>query len=157
MNRQFVDLAREAELLKKRFPEGRPRVRSTSLVWRADLAPSEYSRTYRVRLEYDAVRRPRVYVETPALLPNESGELPHIYGRGDLCLNKIDEWTRGDPLAETILPWTCEWLLHYELWLITGEWNGSGGDHTGPVDEPADGARDVRTQRRRSPGRGHRR
>lgn len=141
MNRRFVGLAREADLLRRRFPEGRSQVRSTALIWRADLTPSEYSRTYRVRLEHDGVTRPRVYVEAPALIPNADGELPHIYRGGDLCLNTLDEWARGDPLAETVVPWTCEWLLHYELWLITGVWNGSGGDHTGPVEESAEEAR----------------
>lgn len=29
-------------------------------------------------------------------------------------------------LAKTILPWTAEWLLHYEVWLVTGEWVGGG-------------------------------
>ena len=31
-------------------------------------------------------------------------------------------------LADTIVPWAAEWLMHYELWLVTGEWTG-GGDH----------------------------
>ncbi|MDP9848099.1 hypothetical protein [Streptosporangium lutulentum] len=45
-------------------------------------------------------------------------------------------------LARTILPWTCEWLLHYELWLITGRWAGSGEDHTvSPADEDAESER----------------
>jgi hypothetical protein len=29
-------------------------------------------------------------------------------------------------LAHTLLPWTAEGLLHYELWLITGTWTGGG-------------------------------
>lgn len=32
-------------------------------------------------------------------------------------------------LVDTILPWTSQWLLYYELWLITGHWMGSGHDH----------------------------
>lgn len=35
-------------------------------------------------------------------------------------------------LADTILPWTSEWLLHYELWLVMGRWAGSGHDHAMP-------------------------
>ena len=33
-------------------------------------------------------------------------------------------------IAKTILPWTSEWLVHYQLWLATGEWHG-GGIHLG--------------------------
>jgi hypothetical protein len=29
-------------------------------------------------------------------------------------------------IADTIVPWTAEWLVHYEIWLMTGEWYGGG-------------------------------
>ena len=29
-------------------------------------------------------------------------------------------------IADTIVPWTAEWLVHYEIWLVTGEWYGGG-------------------------------
>ena len=29
-------------------------------------------------------------------------------------------------IVDTIVPWTAEWLLHYEVWLATGEWLGDG-------------------------------
>ena len=27
-------------------------------------------------------------------------------------------------IVDTIVPWAAEWLLHYEIWLATGEWFG---------------------------------
>lgn len=36
------------------------------------------------------------------------------------------EWRQSMLLAGTILPWTSEWLLHYETWLATGVWTGGG-------------------------------
>ena len=33
-------------------------------------------------------------------------------------------------------PGRGEWLLHYEFWRATGEWCGSGGNHTGPIGRP---------------------
>jgi hypothetical protein len=27
------------------------------------------------------------------------------------------------------VPWTCEWLFHFESWLFTGEWEGGGTTH----------------------------
>ena len=36
------------------------------------------------------------------------------------------------PIADTIIPWTSEWLFFYELWLATGgEWLGEG-EHPPP-------------------------
>jgi hypothetical protein len=33
-------------------------------------------------------------------------------------------------LADTILPWTSEWLFYYELWSVNGyEWLGGGIEH----------------------------
>lgn len=29
-------------------------------------------------------------------------------------------------IADTIVPWASEWLLHYEYWLSTGTWHGGG-------------------------------
>jgi hypothetical protein len=41
-----------------------------------------------------------------------------------------DEWKSNMPLANTVLPWTTEWLYYYEIWLVPGEWTG-GGDWPG--------------------------
>lgn len=29
-------------------------------------------------------------------------------------------------IANTIVPWTSEWLFYYEIWLATGQWHGGG-------------------------------
>ena len=60
---------------------------------------------------------------TPHLYWNESN--PH---RSRLCLfdPATAEWTRDNAIAETIIPWTIDWLASYEGWLATGEWTGGG-------------------------------
>ena len=45
-----------------------------------------------------------------------------------ICLYRYSEFTSSKLLANTIVPWTIEWLYFYELWLTTGEWLG-GGEH----------------------------
>jgi len=134
---------------------GRSRLRAGVLTWTADLQPTSSSRVYTVVLTYDGDHRPKVRVLRPALEPNEHGELPHIYRSGDLCLYRPGEWTWGDPLTETIVPWTSEWLVFYELWQVTGTWHGTGGTHTGPIDDlverrPRGRAQRAATVRRKS-------
>jgi hypothetical protein len=85
-------------------------------------------------------RSPRVIVIDPPLArraerPDE--EIPHLYQQptatlpAHLCLY----WPDGEQfnadmyLAETILPWSSEWLTYYELWQITGEWAGPEAPH----------------------------
>jgi hypothetical protein len=29
-------------------------------------------------------------------------------------------------IADTIVPWTSEWLMYYEIWLATSDWYGGG-------------------------------
>lgn len=39
-------------------------------------------------------------------------------------------------VALTIIPWTAEWLLHYEIWQVTDTWRG-GGHLFEPPDQDA--------------------
>jgi hypothetical protein len=71
----------------------------------------------------------------PRLEPAERDLLHHLYPNGDLCLHRLDEWGPSMLLIETIVPWTSEWLAHYELWKRTHQWYGdgdSGRDGEGP-------------------------
>ena len=63
-------------------------------------------------------------------------KFPHHYeidkedNRVCLCLYhpKKFECNRGTNISQTLIPWTCEWLFYYELWLGNGVWYG-GGEH----------------------------
>ena len=47
----------------------------------------------------------------------------------ELCLHMFYEFSyKHDWIADTIVPWTQEWLFFYEIWLATNEW--CGGGHT---------------------------
>ena len=135
-NNRTLAMIREDRLLLRHYPHGRSRLKAGVLRWACELQPSEVSRQYLVDLRYAPSHPPRVFVRRPRLVPDADGHLPHIYPDASLCLHEPGQWSLGDPIAETILPWTCEWLLHYEFWLATGEWCGSGGNHTGPIGRP---------------------
>jgi len=88
------------------------------------------SPAYLVRILYVLGKRPDVTVIDPPL-ENRNGERkPHMFDQKRLCLfrYKHDEWDSDMRIDQTILPWTCLWLFHYEIWLATGEWRG-GGEH----------------------------
>ena len=132
-DRRTLALVREARQLDGHYPHGQATLKAGALRWTGELQPSEVSRQYVVDLRYAPPYHPRVFVRRPKLVIDADGNLPHIYPDGSLCLHEPDQWSPGDPIAKTILPWACEWLLHYEFWLATGEWCGSGGNHTGPI------------------------
>lgn len=54
-----------------------------------------------------------------------------MYKDGSLCLYYPGDlaWDGRQNLHETIVPWTAEWLVLHELYLITGEWKGPEAPH----------------------------
>jgi hypothetical protein len=118
--------------LKKSFPDSTGGVHRNRLNWFTELQPSSLSDTYQIHLQYSLEKSPRVYVVRPELQKREGERPPHQYRDGSLCLYlpKSGEWEKEFYLADTIVPWASEWLLHYEIWLGTGEWCG-GGIHPG--------------------------
>jgi hypothetical protein len=88
------------------------------------LQPSPASQTYTVCMRYQD--RPQITVIDPQLTRPDAQDSPHVYPGDELCLYYPGEWRHDMLLATTILPWTAKWLMHYELWLITGRWTGGG-------------------------------
>ena len=113
-----------------------------SILWRGILTP--YAQPYSVQLHYcafsvplAAIRSKTVHVEVLSpLLRRRSGvadpEIPHIYPNPidktlpRLCLNMPGEWIPSMSIADTIVPWTVEWLAAYEGWRATGRWSAGG-------------------------------
>ena len=118
--------AQQAFALRRVFPEAVISLKPTKLVWTGLLAPTPLSREYTVRISYLAGRFPRVVVVDPPLVPDEDGRLPHLYREGSLCLHEVHEWNGSMLIVDSIIPWTSEWLAHYELWKASGEWHGDG-------------------------------
>lgn len=112
--------------------------RRQSARWVGDVRP-QFTR-FVLEIRYSLGDFPHVRVMEPQLvrLPdNVEGELPHVYPPADdpiLCLfdPAADQWDPLMAIAETTVPWACDWLACYELWLMTGRWTG-GGRHGAAV------------------------
>jgi hypothetical protein len=136
--RRAVNLGRQVAAIHAALPHARAQVRYGRLMCSVTLQSSPICRVYTVEMTYRPRSRPRVMVTHPELeLHPRATALPHVNREGDLCLHLPGEWNDSMLLARTILPWTAAWLLHYELWLITGQWAGSGDDHAVADDETA--------------------
>lgn len=119
--------------LRHVFPEARLTLRPTRLIWEGVITPTPLSRAYTVRISYASGEHPRVVVKDPPLEPDTEGFLPHYYREGRLCLYQAHQWDESMYIANTIIPWTAEWLAHYELWKRAGHWYGDG-----PLVDPLD-------------------
>lgn len=101
------------------------------------IQPTEFSKYYNVLLQYQSVqKRPQVYISIEQLEIDNKDNIPHKYGikkiNGkeyiNLCLYYGNEWNSTMNISDTIIPWICEWLYHFEFWCITEKWCG-GGKH----------------------------
>lgn len=132
-----VPIYAQLRILNKDFPSGEVKSRSLRyLVWETDIIPSPNSVTYRIRINYTIGQRPKVYIIDPQELKRPEGkQLPHVFSteKQQICLHygPFKEWDDSMFLARKIVPWASEWLLFYELWVITGEWLGEGIEHSG--------------------------
>ena len=131
-----ISLIIQAINLKKDFPDSAvTRFGEDYLGWDYFLTPSPYSNTYQVRLIYKRDKGVKFYVVEPKLQVIENDSLlPHVYSTPDqrLCLYYpgVGQWDATKLYVDTIIPWAAEWLLFYELWLITGKWLGGGVGHS---------------------------
>jgi hypothetical protein len=134
-----LSLAKQIGAMKSRFPQFSVSHGPNKATWTGDLKPTSLSPVYKIEVTYMLRRRPIVIVLEPKLeLPPGEDEIPHTYKAvNDLCLYypRHKEWTADMKIAETIIPWVCDWLFYYEAWLATGEWLGGGINHTGPKRE----------------------
>lgn len=90
--------------------------------------PSEHSPVYTYRIRYTPGKPPKVFVISPKIIYDEN---VHMYSDGSLCLYypKDYSWTTTSNLYNTIVPWTHEWFVFYELYQLTGEWKHPFVDH----------------------------
>ncbi len=119
-------VAQQALALRARYPEGRVDLRRGRLTWTGRLTPTSLSRTYAVEVRYRDRSFPQVRVLEPELDSRLGESLPHVYREGTLCLHLRNDWFPSMSIADSIVPWSAEWLAFYEIWKATGDWHGGG-------------------------------
>jgi hypothetical protein len=120
-----LSATQQALALRQHFPSATLRVKAGRLEWVGSLQPTPLSRHYSVRVSYQQGRVPEVRV-VDALETRDEKRLPHTYANGSLCLYEPGQWHGQMWLATSTIPWTSEWLVHYEVWLATDDWYGGG-------------------------------
>ena len=119
-----LTMAQQALGLRSLFPDARLTLKHGRLSWTGQLQPCDLSRVYTVQITYTGGRYPAVRVLAPEITATENGFLPHTYDNGTLCLHDAGQWNATMLIVDTIVAWAAEWLLHYEIWLATGDWFG---------------------------------
>lgn len=131
-----IDVHQQGTFVERLWPGFEYSICEGQLTCQGRVRPSSISPDYEVRVEYRAPDHPKVHIDNPPLSrrPEEPKEpIPHTHlefrpGEERPCLY-FEKWHPSRYIAFTILPWTCEWLTHYEIWHQTGVWTGGGIEH----------------------------
>ncbi|PSJ71768.1 hypothetical protein C7N43_37635 [Sphingobacteriales bacterium UPWRP_1] len=99
------------------------RIENGTLICTGELQP-EYCDRYKIRIEFREGYAPLVFITSPHIEPRSA---IHMYKEGCLCLFYPGEfkWRNTTKIAEYTIPWIVEWVLYYEIWKITGKWEGA--------------------------------
>ena len=131
-----LQLVEQKIFIKSEYPDSETFIRNGVLYWYGVVKPTPFSKEYQLKMEYRMGKYPRMWLVSEELNVQTAHLIPHHYSINvdnnmiELCLfrPKFKEWMKNYPLSHTIIPWAIEWTYYYEIWKITGEWNG-GGNH----------------------------
>lgn len=136
ISRGRLGLGEQLAYLRLHFSNFDSEVRNGCLSSAGRIQPTLISREYKIRLNQRGGKSPEVRVLSPLLQRGKNdADIPHMYSQERLCLYlpSGEEWKPSDPIALTIVPWTSLWLVYYEGWLATGEWQGGGVHPSVPI------------------------
>lgn len=102
--------------------------RRQTMICKGTLKPLDYIETYEIEIKVKCGVSPRVYVKKPKITYSEE---IHMYKDGHLCLYYPWDmvWGSTTSIADYTIPWTNEWILYYELYKISGVWEGPAAPH----------------------------
>ena len=102
-------------------------IRSTYDGFRA----SSCSGVYRIEIEGKREGKPIIWLSGGSIDRQSAKEAPHKFGidengpRIQLCLDRFN-WQPDQLYSQTYIPWAMEWIIHFEIWRLTGKWTGGG-------------------------------
>lgn len=143
-----IPLIHQKVALLANYPDSKCEIkREKSLIWSGKIRPTAISKEYSILICWKTGMAPHIWAFGDELERLDDPDFPHKYDiNADskmvrLCLYRYQEFSSYKFMAKTIIPWTVEWLYHYEIWLATGEWCG-GGEHPSSsnvkVEDPLD-------------------
>ncbi|MDP1815442.1 MAG: phospholipase D-like domain-containing protein [Leadbetterella sp.] len=112
--------------IQKKYSFLKCRIENDTLICRGELNPN--GKSYDILIEFRAGTFPQVYILSPIIVPKAD---IHIYSEGSLCLFYPGDlrWKDNTSIAEYTIPWIIEWILFYELYQLSGVWEGESVAH----------------------------
>lgn len=115
-------VGREKYLLQQNYDFLKCELQKGILYCYGNYQPTEHSISYQYRVKYDPKTSPKVTIRYPDI---EFSDDIHMFpDDNSLCLYYKSDmvWNKSSHLYNTIIPWTHEWFVFYELFKISGIW-----------------------------------
>jgi hypothetical protein len=113
---------------------GYPTLDRQKLVWRGRFTPIADKTTYVVEIRHRRDRIfPQVFLISPPLAKRDNVFPEHLIDakKGQLCVFHRSNWNSQKTISATnLLGWISKWLLTYEIWQVTGNWNADYVEHS---------------------------
>ena len=124
----FQILAASKNDIESKFDFLKCSIADNILICKGIIQPTTESQKYLIRIKYNGRKSPDVHIINPIVSFNKE---IHMYSDKSLCLYYPEEqpWAVSMSLSSTIIPWTAEWLIYYELYKHFGIWLGPEADH----------------------------
>lgn len=119
---RFAIARREMALLQKHYTFLKCEIKKDVLYCYGYCKPADECATYNYRIVYNPPYKPVVTVCSPQIDYHDDIHMYH--NDNSLCLYHSTDliWNSECHLYNTIIPWTQEWFVFYELWKLTGVW-----------------------------------
>jgi hypothetical protein len=129
-NSNYQILSLQKYLIEKRYNCFKCSINSNreKMVCKGQLQPLDGIETYQIEIIQSPGFAPKVFIIKPNIEYNSE---IHMYKKGNLCLFYPPDltWKANTSVADYIIPWINEWIIYYELYRISGEWEGPSAPH----------------------------
>lgn len=116
-------LIREKKLIESNFDFLKCSIIRDSLLCVGVCKPTHFSIEYKFQISYNGKSSPKVNVIEPQISYND--DIHMFPSDNSLCLYHSTDmiWDyKKHHIFNTIIPWSIEWFVFYEIYLITGKW-----------------------------------
>jgi hypothetical protein len=98
------------------------------LTCKGTLQPAESIDPYYIEITQIPGCAPNVFIKSPKI---DYDSKIHMYKSGNLCLYYPPDfnWTMTTSFARYLIPWVNEWIIYYEIYKISGVWEGEAAPH----------------------------
>jgi len=122
-SKKYAFLYHQKLLIEQTFSYLKCDIKNNVLVCIGWLQPQDCKDRYKVKIEYVVGYEPKTTILKPFILPSKH---IHMYKDHSVCLHYPPDmrWNEKIKICEYTIPWVSEWIIFYEIYQITGKWEG---------------------------------